>query len=773
MLRKQILDLFNPVNWFKFKTDSIDNTTYENGKVYYDMETQNYKFCEANGTIVDLGRENVFYIKNQTGADLLNMRAVMYAGSLGASGRLKGQYALSNPTIPAMMILGISTETISNGASGKVTYFGEVTGDTTGTPFGETWLEDDILYVSSINEGWLTKVMPQAPNPAIPIAVVTNVHSNNGHITVRPTYPQRLTELVDVNGTPLTQFGQILVWDDVRQVFDFTHNITDYTKLEVFQDSKQLSGFPFGSSLDISYNFANRTITVTGDLTYYWCGEKRTLGNGSAFTSIAHTATNGAWFLYTTDGINFTWSQTAWEFTDVMIAYVNYGADTFAIREAHQLQDPESHEYTHNNFGTYKKSGGTATVGTFILNTATDAATTPGFDIALVSDEDLESTIPAWIEGTYTTMYVNDTTKTSVFSTTDSFPFKYSGTTYIQYNNVATGTLANGAVNRYYNIYQILMPTTSDAGSQKYRTIFLQAQNVHTTVAAALAEDTRLLKLGALGNLSPEFTIHARLTYGTSSAYSNTGKVQLRKITYLAGTKLSQVSISGTAPASHNGLTDVNLASDAEISFGHLTSEQYNQLLTGYKLETQAVTRLSTSTFSLPSVTTGIKAGMAIKYSTDGINYLDGLISNITGTTFTVRGVSLPTTISNLYYYMGEVIELSYPLNDDSLNVVADNVNTLYENISLQVAGKLLAVTTKCVGNATTPAQIQIRRGTDVNDVLTANLNVTDIYTNSGVTINSLYNTFDFETVLSIDCLNIGNGNGTGIILKFYFIKNY
>jgi len=221
----------------------------------------------------------------------------------------------------------------------------------------------------------------------------------------------------------------------------------------------------------------------------------------------------------------------------------------------------------------------------------------------------------------------------------------------------------------------------------------------------------------------------------------------------------------------HSELQDALIAGTG-VAKGHISESQLNELLTGYKLETQIVTRLSTSTFSLPSVTTGIKAGMAIKYSTDGINYLDGLISNITGTTFTVRGVSLPTTISNLYYYMGEVIELSYPLNDGSLNVVADNVNTLYENISLQVAGKLLAVTTKCVENAT-PAQIQIRRGTDVNDVLTSNLNVTTTYTNSGVTINPLYNTFDFETVLSVDCLNIGNANATGIILKFYFIKNY
>jgi len=77
---------------------------------------------------------------------------------------------------------------------------------------------------------------------------------------------------------------------------------------------------------------------------------------------------------------------------------------------------------------------------------------------------------------------------------------------------------------------------------------------------------------------------------------------------------------------------------------------------------------------------------------------------------------------------------------------------------------------------------IQIRKGTlvnglkvltDANDILTANLAISNVYRHSGVTINPLYNTFDFENFPIIDCIGIGNGNATGIIVKFYFIKNY
>jgi len=66
---------------------------------------------------------------------------------------------------------------------------------------------------------------------------------------------------------------------------------------------------------------------------------------------------------------------------------------------------------------------------------------------------------------------------------------------YLQINNPSTGAMADGINNRYYNIYQILVPTTSDTDSQKFRTIFLQPQTAYTFLALAQAEDTRILQL--------------------------------------------------------------------------------------------------------------------------------------------------------------------------------------------------------------------------------------------------------------------------------------
>ena len=71
-------------------------------------------------------------------------------------------------------------------------------------------------------------VAPNAPTPAIPIAVVISAHATNGTLLVRPSIPCSMTGLSDVNGTALTADGQIPVWDNTAGYFDFTANINSY-----------------------------------------------------------------------------------------------------------------------------------------------------------------------------------------------------------------------------------------------------------------------------------------------------------------------------------------------------------------------------------------------------------------------------------------------------------------------------------------------------------------------------------------------------------------
>lgn len=326
----------------------------------------------------------------------------------------------------------------------------------------------------------------------------------------------------------------------------------------VIEDTKAITGFIDGNNINVSYNQTGRTITLTGNLAYMWRGQIKTLG--SPWTSSGHTATTGSWYLLSNDGVNFIWSTTPWNFEDMMVAFVHYDPNpnlSYAIRETHGTMDYKSHEEFHTQIGTYRTSGGIVTSGTYLENTATDAANSMGFDAAVIKDEDLTTTIPAWVEGIYTTMYVSG--NSSIFNTTSTLPFIATTNTFIQVNDPTTGSMIAGINGRWYNVYQIIMPCASDIDSQKYRMIMLQPQTTHTSLASAQAEDTRILNLGGLYNISPEFIIYSRITYVTSNSDNNIGKCRIATggISYVGGNKSSQINVIGFTTNNHQSLSNL------------------------------------------------------------------------------------------------------------------------------------------------------------------------------------------------------------------------
>lgn len=317
--------------------------------------------------------------------------------------------------------------------------------------------------------------------------------------------------------------------------------------LSVFDDAKAPTGWLDPDNIDVSYDKTNRTITLTGNLDFYWNGVKKSLS--SPWTSDAHTNSAGSYYLYSTDGITFAWSTDVWSFYHLMIAKAIKGTDSFALRETHGLMQWQVHEELHEVVSSFRESGGALVAGTYAENTPTDAANSPGFAVATIQDEDLHTTIPAWSEGGYTTMWIGSSS-VSTFDTTATLPFRYASGGYIYYNVPTTGAETQAANNRYLNVYQILVPTASDTDSQKYRMLMLQPQAQYTSLAAAQAEDTRGLVLGNFGVSAPEFVIYARITYITASGDANNGKCRIATngVTYIAGSKLGQVSVSGYAP---------------------------------------------------------------------------------------------------------------------------------------------------------------------------------------------------------------------------------
>ena len=183
----------------------------------------------GNNVTYQIGQEIAPLVRNATGSLITNGTPVMFAGTLGASGRVLVTPAIADGSIPSSYILGAATEDITSGQDGHVTWFGKVRDiDTTGIPYGETWADQDILYVSPTTAGFLTNVKPSAPNSQIFVGVVINAHATQGTLFIRPSWRGNLTDLADINGTPLTVDGQILVWNQSNGYFDPTANINDY-----------------------------------------------------------------------------------------------------------------------------------------------------------------------------------------------------------------------------------------------------------------------------------------------------------------------------------------------------------------------------------------------------------------------------------------------------------------------------------------------------------------------------------------------------------------
>lgn len=218
-------DLIN-VNSVQFDTTPTTNNTI--GSMQWNA-TDDTMDVQGTNVRLQLGQEISPLYKNQTGSTIANGRPVMFSGGIGASGNIAIEYALADGSMPPYYIVGVTTEEIANGADGHVTWFGKVRGiDTTGTPFGETWVEGDELYVSPTTPGAFTKVRPSAPDYIISVAVVVNVHAVTGTLFIRPSWNPKLEDLSDVNGTPLSTSGQFPVWNDTTGVFDFTANIDDF-----------------------------------------------------------------------------------------------------------------------------------------------------------------------------------------------------------------------------------------------------------------------------------------------------------------------------------------------------------------------------------------------------------------------------------------------------------------------------------------------------------------------------------------------------------------
>lgn len=162
-----------------------------------------------------IGQETVLRAVNKSGVDLLdaNFQAVKIAGATGQ--RLSFQLAQADSDDNSATTIGLVTENINKGQEGFITVFGRINEiNTTGSIYGETWEDGDVIYLSPTTPGALTNVKPVAPLHMVTIGYVEYAHSQHGKIFVKVDNGYEINELHNVNiNEPTLSPYSVLVYD--------------------------------------------------------------------------------------------------------------------------------------------------------------------------------------------------------------------------------------------------------------------------------------------------------------------------------------------------------------------------------------------------------------------------------------------------------------------------------------------------------------------------------------------------------------------------------
>lgn len=134
--------------------NTTTNPSHQEGRTFYDSEEHALSLYNENSEVThNLGRELLVRVKNLTGSDIDNGKAVYINGSNGAG---VPTIALAQANLESTsQCFGLTTCIIPNGGYGYVTSVGKVN-------FVDTSMfsNGDILYVSDTEAGGLTTVKP-------------------------------------------------------------------------------------------------------------------------------------------------------------------------------------------------------------------------------------------------------------------------------------------------------------------------------------------------------------------------------------------------------------------------------------------------------------------------------------------------------------------------------------------------------------------------------------------------------------------------------------
>ncbi len=201
----------DPQPWQTVQFDTTSELIAGIGEMTWNPDQETVDLGLDDDVILQLGQKHVVRVKNASGSVAIPKGAlVMFAGATGDTVTVAP--AVTDGSVPAEYMLGITTEEIPAEDFGFVTQFGFVNKVNTAA-----FTVGTILYGNPAVPGGLTATKPAAPNLKLPIAAVTFSNANAGRMLVRMTTGLKLDELhnVSLNGT---NAGEFLKYDGTKWV---------------------------------------------------------------------------------------------------------------------------------------------------------------------------------------------------------------------------------------------------------------------------------------------------------------------------------------------------------------------------------------------------------------------------------------------------------------------------------------------------------------------------------------------------------------------------
>ena len=204
-----------------FRFDLTPVSTQVKGNIIWNENSGSLTLGLNSNVQNTIGLDDHTLVRNQTGSTIQKGRVVSIIGSSALNEKLLIDLSIGNGNFSSKRILGIAGENINNNQNVYVVTRGRIRGiNTTGSIYGQTWSNGDLLYLNSTMSGGLTKVKPTGPNLKVPIAIVIKVDTTNGILEVKQNLTQNIGDLNNVtvgtvsNRNLLVYNSGLGVWDN-------------------------------------------------------------------------------------------------------------------------------------------------------------------------------------------------------------------------------------------------------------------------------------------------------------------------------------------------------------------------------------------------------------------------------------------------------------------------------------------------------------------------------------------------------------------------------